>query len=637
MSNKFLLPAFAFFFFTTYTYSQNLVPNPSFEYNISCPQGPSETFKAVPWVQPTGHTGTSDYFNVCNTSLIPLQAPPVGVPLNLLGTQGAKTGSAYCGFFSIDGPTDGDYREYIQAPLTSPLTIGVRYCVRFYVSLSDLSTNSTDGIGAYFSTQPVTGPAALPLQFTAQVRDSTVITNYQGWHEVYGEFVADQPYAYITIGNFAVQGTTTISTGPPYDPNTVPPTIPMPGAYYYIDDVYVGEALSCPVPCNLQFTNASTVADCNMNNGIAAVTVGGGSGNYSYLWYNGATTATLPNVAYGLYELTVNDGPGCSLTQNVFVGQNSSLAVSFSPGFLQCASSPDGDVDITVTGGTSPYTYLWSNGATTEDIANLTGGVYTVVVTDAAGCMLTDSTELTSIFASESVVTVTDESCAGANNGSIYLTPGGIFPFPPSYQWSNGATTAGIYNLAPGTYTVVTTDFFGCVDTLSATVGSGTGSFSVNISQQGDTLYATTAPSYQWYHNGSPIAGATQQTYIITVSGNYYVVASGGTTCIDTSNYIETACICTNGLEENSLFTDVQLFPNPANDVVNLFINLNKPEATEVRLLDIAGREVWQNSREQITNSFTYKIPVSGFSEGVYFVQVRAGNDQQHIKVIIKK
>lgn len=633
--NKFLPLASCVLFFASIAQAQNLVPNPSFEDFITCPNSSSQMFYAVPWVQPPGHQGTSDYFNECCVSPIPLQNPPVGVPANLLGNQEARTGAAYGGFFSIDGPTDGDYREYIQAPLTEPLTVGMRYCVRFYVSLSDQSTNSTDGIGAYFSTQPVSGPGSLPLSFPAQVMVDTIITNYLGWEEVYGEFVADQPYSYITIGNFKVQGTTAIGVGAPVDPNQVPPVLPMPGAYYFIDDVEVYTEATCPVPCNIEFTNASTVADCNTNNGIAAVTVENGSGNYTYLWETGATTETLTGVGYGLYEVTVADGPGCSRSVEVFVGQNSTLAVTMNPGILQCASEPDGDISIDVTGGAAPYTFLWSNGATTQDIDSLTGGTYTVVITDADGCMLTDSTEVTSFFSSESIITITDETCAGANNGSIFVTPGGIFPFPPTYLWNTGATTAGIYNLAPGTYWVQTTDFFGCIDTLTATVGSGTGNFNVNISQQNNMLYATTSPNYQWHLNGVPIAGATQQTYTITQSGNYYVVASGGGACIDTSNTIE-ATYNPDNILENTLLNNVLVYPNPANENLNVVVSLNTPEAVEIKLLDVTGRVVWSSAKTEKTTETKCSIPVSSFAEGIYFVKASAGAEQQYIKVIIK-
>jgi hypothetical protein len=621
--NKFLPLASCALFLASVSQAQNLVPNPSFEDFITCPMGTSEMFQSVPWTQPVGHTGTSDYFNACHTSFF------VGVPASTFADQAARTGVAYAGFIATE-LVSGDSREYIQAPLASPLVVGTNYCVRFYVSLAEASAVSCDGMGAYFSTSPNVGSGTLPIAFTAQVIDTTIINNYTEWQEVYGEFVADQPYGYITIGNFAPQGQNTTGAGaPPTPPTTFPPINQFPFPYYLVDDIYVGESAQCPVPCELQFTNVSTAADCNINNGIAAVTVAGGSGNYTYMWENGATTESLSGVGYGLHEVIVSDGPGCNRSYNAFVDQNTTLAVTFPPGIIQCASDSVNEIDIDVTGGTTPYTFLWSTGDTTEDLDSIPGGAYSVVVTDSAGCMFTDSTELTSLFGSELTVVETDETCAGANNGSLFVQPGGTFPIPPSsYLWSNGGTTAGIYNLAPGTYTVEATDFFGCISTLTGVVGIGTGSFSVNISQQDNMLYATTSPNYQWHLNGEPILGATQQTYNITESGNYYVVASGGGACIDTSNIIE-ATYNPDNIIENTLLENVLVYPNPANENLNVVITLSSAEATEIKLLDVTGRVVWTFAKTEKTTETKCSIPVSNFAEGVYFVKASAGAEQQ--------
>ena len=102
----------------------NLVPNPSFEVFSNCPSGPAEVFQAMPWYDPTN--ASSDYFNQCATV-------SVGVPSNALGNEGARTGVAYCGFYSFQA-LQSNYREYIQVKLNDTLEWGKKYYVSFYVS-----------------------------------------------------------------------------------------------------------------------------------------------------------------------------------------------------------------------------------------------------------------------------------------------------------------------------------------------------------------------------------------------------------------------------------------------------------------------------------------------------------------------
>ena len=130
---------------------------------------------------------------------------------------------------------------------------------------------------------------------------------------------------------------------------------------------------------------------------------------------------------------------------------------------VTCAGSSNGAIDLTVSGGTTPYTYSWSNGETTEDIDGLTGGDYTVTVTDAYGCVVS---ETYNVPESQDVVTleadITPVTCAGSSNGAIDLTvSGGTTPY--TYSWSNGETTEDIDGLTGGDYTVTVTDAYGCI------------------------------------------------------------------------------------------------------------------------------------------------------------------------------
>jgi hypothetical protein len=122
------------------------------------------------------------------------------------------------------------------------------------------------------------------------------------------------------------------------------------------------------------------------NNGAIDITVNGGSPAYSYHWSNGATTQDLSGLAAGTYTVTVTDTHNCMKVQSFVVEQFSDVTASAVGTNPTCASTATGSVDLTVSGGLTPYTYHWSNNATSEDLSNVVAGTYAVTVTDANGC-----------------------------------------------------------------------------------------------------------------------------------------------------------------------------------------------------------------------------------------------------------
>lgn len=124
------------------------------------------------------------------------------------------------------------------------------------------------------------------------------------------------------------------------------------------------------------------------NDGTASVTVTGGVPPYSYAWTGGFSVPTITNLTSGIYIVTITDLNFCTATQIVTL-YNPSAIVSVDS--VTIDQSNHGNIDITVTGGTLPYAYIWSNGATTEDISGLSSGIYIVTITDINTCNATDS------------------------------------------------------------------------------------------------------------------------------------------------------------------------------------------------------------------------------------------------------
>jgi len=274
--------------------------------------------------------------------------------------------------------------------------------------------------------------------------------------------------------------------------------------------------------------SASVTANvsCNGFSDGSATSFGtGGTVPYLYSWSNGASSASAPNLAAGTYTVSITDANGCGpATSSVVVTEPTALSVVISSqNNISCNGGSDGSATASAIGGTSPYTYSWSNGAFTSSVTNFTAGTHTVTVTDANGCgPVTTSvtlTEPTPLVASS--VVVANASCNGALDGAASASATGSVP-PYTYNWSNGATTAGINSIAAGTYTVTITDANSC-----------TAASSVVISQPAPLVAATFVNAHascNGFSDGSATASATGGTmpYIFNWSTGASTAAISG-------------------------------------------------------------------------------------------------------------
>lgn len=221
--------------------AQNLVPNPSFESYTTCPNGLSQINYATSWNTPT--LGTPDYMNNC----APTGFFSVCIPTNFRGYQNARTGVGYANIFTLPTVSTGNYREYLQANLTSPLVAGTIYEVSFYVSLSDKSRYATNNLGAYLSVNPINSTNTQNLPYIPQINEPNIITDTANWTLVTGLYIAGGGEEYITIGNFYNDVSTLRTLNNAATPNL------FSDNSYYIDDVSVIEAIALPVEL-LNFT-----------------------------------------------------------------------------------------------------------------------------------------------------------------------------------------------------------------------------------------------------------------------------------------------------------------------------------------------------------------------------------------------
>lgn len=217
--------------------------------------------------------------------------------------------------------------------------------------------------------------------------------------------------------------------------------------------------------------NGQDPSEPGLSDGSATATATGGSEPYNYLWSTGATSASITGLAAGSYSLTLTDDNGCEIVGAVNLSDSGCALELETTSTINesCAGAADGSISVVASGGTEPYSYIWSNNETSNTITELSAGIYIVTATDIEGCSVVDTIEIGLNFYFE--LDVTHLSVSGANDGSISINVfGGIDPI--NYIWSNGETTSMISNLPEGVYSVTVTNGNGCTGSATVTVGT---------------------------------------------------------------------------------------------------------------------------------------------------------------------
>lgn len=216
--------------------------------------------------------------------------------------------------------------------------------------------------------------------------------------------------------------------------------------------------------CNFSATLTAANISCNgSNDGSITVAPQNVVTPILFLWSNQATTQTVNNLAPGVYTVTVADATNCPVILSATISEPTPLLVNISVTPESGNGTNDATATANVNGGTAPYNYIWSTNATTQTITGLTSGAYTVTVTDSKNCTFVQTATVNAFNCNgSSALSITDAQCFGSATGSVTATYiGGTLPIV--YNWSNGAATQAITNLAAGTYYLTMTDAAGCV------------------------------------------------------------------------------------------------------------------------------------------------------------------------------
>ncbi len=217
-----------------------------------------------------------------------------------------------------------------------------------------------------------------------------------------------------------------------------------------------------PQAPTVTITNINNVKCFGESNGSMTANATGGSPPYSYSWSNGSNSSTNTNLGVGSYTVTVTDQNNLTASASASITSPPPL-VSGTPTIrhVTCPKGNNGLITANPSGGTPPYTYLWSHGGITKTISNLTAGNYTVQVTDNFLCTTEATYQVTEPDTFVILSKISHPACPNDSTGKISVSvSGGTKPY--RYKWSSNEPDTFILNKKAGAYEITVTDFNNC-------------------------------------------------------------------------------------------------------------------------------------------------------------------------------
>jgi hypothetical protein len=389
-------------------------------------------------------------------------------------------------------------------------------------------------------------------------------------------------------------------------------------ATVFIQDTVTKEIWNSGTKFDLILESNVIGADCaGVSNGAANLIVLGGTAPYTYTWSSGGTSNNVSGLAPGVYVVTVIDANDQQYIDSITIPISSSLVTQLS--YTPTVAST-GTATVSVSGGATPYTYLWSNGNTMATATGLPEGYVSVTVTDGNGCTKDDSIYVSSLTVA---VTLGDVQCSGGNDGFVKLTvTGGTAPY--TYTWASGQTTDSIGGLVAGNYRVTVQDaaanaFEGSYmitnpSELLLTLTATNASSGSNNGTASAMVMGGTAPYAYLWSTGSSDADITQQP-----AGDYMLTITDANGCEKT----ETVTIGLNtGVANLDNATEISLYPNPFGNVLHVVTAGFNQDAT-VTLYNYLGQQV---PVELITHDASgISINTQKLAPGIYLLVLTQG------------
>ena len=479
-------------------------------------QSPAQSTQTITNLCPGIYTVVVTDANLCTDTKTVSLVNPVAISVNPVGapaTCGVNNGSIDASSVTGTGPFTYSWSSNVPAAqLTFSIVTGIPAGVYTVVVTS---TSSGCTASAIIPLNSANGPTVATISSTnvtcnGLCNGTAIVSNAGGGTPSYTYTWINPASATATISNLC-SGTYTAQVT---DTNNC----------LFFPAVMITEPLI--LADNATITNAQCFGICN---GSVVLNPSGGNGGYTYSWSpGGATTSSVTNLCPGPITTTITDVGGCKLVKNYNLPSITTITSNTVATNNVCFGSCNGSVLVTnIAGGLAPYTVLWNNGQTNTTATGLCNGSYTAAITDASGCVGSNSASITSNPQVVITSTLSQPSC-NACNGSATITPTGSGVY--TYVWSNTQTTNPVTGLCAGVYGVQITDTLGCVTNTNVVINNSSGITGDTITQANETCAAAcngtvtvgavggVAPiTYNWVHNNS-----TSPTQVGLCAGTYF-------------------------------------------------------------------------------------------------------------------
>ena len=346
----------------------------------------------------------------------------------------------------------------------------------------------------------------------------------------------------------------------------------------------------------------------------------------SYLWSTNDTSQNISVFNTGIYFVTVGNSCGTfpSDTLSIQVWALPDISISISGNTTMC------DGDSVVFTAMSNYTYLWTNGYTSQSIVVYQFGFFQVSLTDSNGCQLTsDQIQVITYPNPISTISYTGSSNV-CDNDSLLLSA--VLGYD-GYLWSTGDTNETIYVSDSGEYYVTTTNSYGCseispvvqIDLLNAPDPPV-------VTLMDSIITSTNQPNYQWYYNGMAIPGAIAQIIGASIPGEYYVEVQSPNGCRAASNTIYFGINAISNPGEGLIW---RIYPNPTSGLIHIEVTLEAIKDVTVSVHDMNGKKVIEPINKRIRQG-KFELDLGENAPGLYYMKLITNDSYNIYKISLE-